>query len=240
MDLIYTLIAKITEREITYDDDFLNAISGVLRLFERLDAPILHLQGIPLLRTAENFDQLNDFFVYGLRWSFGTETKIRRLSFPSWTWAGWEGNVILIYKVLPLETARRWQGKVVGLEDAKGPIVPFVHAASHFYGTENPPVYLHIEGLVLPENTKFREDQFLNNDDRVRCIRNMSENPTKYSTYLILYRKLEEDDPSEYTYIILLERIDRKTWMRVCDLHLSHVENKKEWPILEKKTFRTA
>jgi len=93
-------IAQYTSRDLTYDSDALNAINAVLIEFQTRGCKLLH--GIPRwlddsnLRT-EKARYKNYHFNYGLCWIHGfgphNHHPRRRPEFPSWSWAGWTGNV---------------------------------------------------------------------------------------------------------------------------------------------------
>lgn len=68
----------------TNDGDSLNAILGLLSVWERTLLPSGCIWGIPVKEHPQ-----------GLGWMHGRTSKPkRRPAFPSWSWAGWEGEVL--------------------------------------------------------------------------------------------------------------------------------------------------
>lgn len=81
--------------ELSHDADSLNAMMGILRAYETLPSSGRHASnffGIPM--------GFNDFlskgyqkdFIEGLKWTHLQPSR-RRTGFPSWSWAGWAGEV---------------------------------------------------------------------------------------------------------------------------------------------------
>ena len=72
-----------TSRSLTLSNDMLNAFAGISKVFESQMRTVMYY-GLPV-----------GFFDLALLWS--TDNVIRhRLGFPSWSWAGWVGNVNFI------------------------------------------------------------------------------------------------------------------------------------------------
>ncbi|KAI9729556.1 MAG: hypothetical protein M1834_006752 [Cirrosporium novae-zelandiae] len=72
-----------TNRQMSYEHDSLNACLGILSRLCSFYPPMDFIWGMPL----QNFPN-------SLRWFHGRNVKPkRRLGFPSWSWAGWEGQV---------------------------------------------------------------------------------------------------------------------------------------------------
>ena len=101
-------IKQYTSRDLTYEEDSLNALKGVLNRFPNQPYPIEHLWGVPLQPkphliypffadppTTQALIFSSFDFAYGLCWTHGAKnfTSWRRGSFPSWSWAGWVGTV---------------------------------------------------------------------------------------------------------------------------------------------------
>ncbi|KAG6357585.1 hypothetical protein INS49_013462 [Diaporthe citri] len=86
---IFFHINEYSKRSLTYPSDSLNAFLGVLRAYERLRPPAMHIWGIPFLLDSDgNIRQPG----YGLLWRAGVGYSLRRIrGLPSWTWAGWNG-----------------------------------------------------------------------------------------------------------------------------------------------------
>ncbi|KAH7310537.1 heterokaryon incompatibility protein-domain-containing protein [Stachybotrys elegans] len=89
IDPIGYAIKQYSMRNLTLDSDSVNAFAGILGHFRSLQPQISHIFGIPYLKTSSPLD-----LVYYLSWSHEWGTSWRRRScFPSWTWAGWAGEV---------------------------------------------------------------------------------------------------------------------------------------------------
>jgi Heterokaryon incompatibility protein (HET) len=85
---IWTHIENYTARSLTYDSDSINALLGVLQDFRN---PIYHHWGLPFIRGADGAASRS--LEVSLRWKHGDKGASRRPAFPSWSWAGWEGEV---------------------------------------------------------------------------------------------------------------------------------------------------
>jgi len=87
-------IEAYSQRDLTYDSDVLNGISGIFRAFEQLYTPIYQLRGIPFLPDQYSNPERKRTrqFALGLCWQHKTEVQ-RREGFPSWSWTGWKGVV---------------------------------------------------------------------------------------------------------------------------------------------------
>ncbi|KAK4196605.1 heterokaryon incompatibility protein-domain-containing protein [Triangularia verruculosa] len=90
----WTLIANYTERRMTHDVDSLNAILGIISLVERMQPAAACVWGLPLALSPQTLGWMHIFEVGEPR---------RREAFPSWSWAGWEGEVTISDKLLLAE-----------------------------------------------------------------------------------------------------------------------------------------
>ncbi|KAF2129809.1 HET-domain-containing protein [Dothidotthia symphoricarpi CBS 119687] len=98
-------LQEYTKRKLSYQEDALNAVSGVFRAFTLLPTPIAQYWGIPLSYRAflpnghwSPHDNLPTnpmvAFCFGLLWrSCGPSHAKRRDGFPSWSWSGWNASV---------------------------------------------------------------------------------------------------------------------------------------------------
>jgi hypothetical protein len=76
------LVGSYNNRLLTYQSDALQAFSAVINALSRsFQGGFLH--GTPEL-----------FFDFGLLWRPNTPSRRRSDEFPSWSWVGWEGNVV--------------------------------------------------------------------------------------------------------------------------------------------------
>lgn len=78
------LIREYTMRRLSFGSDAIDAVSGILKTFE--DEEIRHFWGVPLWKKNR----------FPIDWyhTDPTVTYARRTEFPSWTWAGWEGQIM--------------------------------------------------------------------------------------------------------------------------------------------------
>ncbi|KAK5652810.1 hypothetical protein OQA88_9476 [Cercophora sp. LCS_1] len=84
-DVFWSVLNEYTRRKMTNDGDSLNAMLGLLNVWERTLLPSGCIWGIPLKDYPES-----------LGWLHRRSVKPRRrAAFPSWSWAGWEGEAYL-------------------------------------------------------------------------------------------------------------------------------------------------
>lgn len=104
---IASRIYEYSQRQLTRADDILNAFSGILRAFEKMDPPTYHLWGVPILsgtrgsdggsrRPADVNRPLCDGFLRGLLWKADSPC-VRRAGFPSWSWAGFSATKVVLF-----------------------------------------------------------------------------------------------------------------------------------------------
>jgi hypothetical protein len=106
LKLYRKLVEKYTSRNLSFDEDSLDAFSGITRAFQHLNYPVLHIWGIPFTippAVGVNFEPNSvekvDHLAHSLAWSHEytcwdlQHQPRRRPSFPSWSWAGWSGAV---------------------------------------------------------------------------------------------------------------------------------------------------
>ncbi|KAJ4992475.1 tol protein [Stagonosporopsis vannaccii] len=99
LSAFWTAVKAYSQRSMTFDSDALTALEGILRRFQASPAFVYNIFGIPVvledgLRGEKDALLDNRLFIAGLSWHHGGAAR-RRKHFPSWTWAGWEGNVQL-------------------------------------------------------------------------------------------------------------------------------------------------
>ncbi|KAL5391828.1 hypothetical protein DPSP01_001118 [Paraphaeosphaeria sporulosa] len=97
LSAFWAAVKEYSLRCMTFDTDALAALEGILRRFQASPAFVYNIFGIPLVleegARGENDALLNArLFVAGLSWYHNGAAR-RRIQFPSWTWAGWEGGV---------------------------------------------------------------------------------------------------------------------------------------------------
>jgi hypothetical protein len=93
----WNVVKQYSARRMTYDSDALNALNGILRRFQASPSFVYNILGIPVHASPESEKSAlldPNVFLPGLAWSHINPPR-RRVGFPSWTWAGWEGAIHL-------------------------------------------------------------------------------------------------------------------------------------------------
>ena len=85
MNLFWGIIINYTSRRMTNDGDSLNAILGLLSVWERMALSSPCVWGLPLADMPQMLGWMHHRSV----------SPRRRPSFPSWAWAGWDGEVTM-------------------------------------------------------------------------------------------------------------------------------------------------
>jgi hypothetical protein len=95
---IMRYISAFSKRELTFEEDRVNAMRGIFRVFEGGRPPVYQFEGVPILppvhqpRRNRPYEKLSrspeEGFLIGLTWSH-SKPAIRGPYFPSWSWAGW-------------------------------------------------------------------------------------------------------------------------------------------------------
>ncbi|MCJ1396728.1 hypothetical protein MMC18_009620 [Xylographa bjoerkii] len=89
------IIIEYSSRDLSYDEDSLNAIAGIITHFCEIEATsstVSHLYGLPFLYR----DGQIQHFSHGFLWIHDIKTSedaYRRENFPSWSWVGWCGRI---------------------------------------------------------------------------------------------------------------------------------------------------
>jgi hypothetical protein len=90
MSNLAAFIGSYSGRQMSYPEDILLAFSGVFNAYATLIPEVRHLWGIPI------FPDVQKSFEFGLFWQFESRMhhkNIRRIGFPSWSWAGWYSTI---------------------------------------------------------------------------------------------------------------------------------------------------
>ena len=90
-DIIHFL-ADFSKRELSYPADAINAFQGIFQMFSKTEFPVYHIEGVPILSATSGTFVPEDSFIKGLSWYHAIPGK-RRPEFPSWSWAGWTGQL---------------------------------------------------------------------------------------------------------------------------------------------------
>jgi hypothetical protein len=102
----YELLRQYTARDMSCEGDSLRAAAGVMRYLEGGKVPVYQLAGVPFLFRAESVEEAHRSFLVSLLWvhrkTFPPREKsplphpTRRYHLPSWSWAGWKGEINFI------------------------------------------------------------------------------------------------------------------------------------------------
>lgn len=92
-----------TARDLRFADDSLNAFQGVLRMLSTQSLPLGDIWGLCYAQSQQSAEEYPGYsrlwtkeysFALSLTWMHvRNSAPRRRAAFPSWTWAGWEGQV---------------------------------------------------------------------------------------------------------------------------------------------------
>lgn len=89
---IIKCLQQYSRRSLTKESDILNGVLGLFKHAERLEKPVLHIWGVPLLIYLPQSPETGSSFVLRLCWNLKRPSP-RRRGFPSFSWAGWYGEV---------------------------------------------------------------------------------------------------------------------------------------------------
>jgi hypothetical protein len=92
-------VSEYYSRNLSYPSDALNAMEGIFKSFREQPAKraVYNISGIPIIPSAAvKFNNAPPTlpFLTNLFWHH-TQPGIRRSSFPSWSWSGWQSGTIL-------------------------------------------------------------------------------------------------------------------------------------------------
>jgi hypothetical protein len=96
VDVYWKHVSQYSRRNLTYDSDALNAILGLLEVFQVRRPAIHHFWGLPLVISSSLWERtasLADCLAWVHRTRNNSQQCRRRTAFPSWSWTGWEGIV---------------------------------------------------------------------------------------------------------------------------------------------------
>jgi Heterokaryon incompatibility protein (HET) len=130
---IMSYVAEFSKRHLTFPSDALNAMQGIFNSFSRGRRPLYQLAGVPIPppEAAINYHTLykstnrtpKESFLIGLSW-YHIKPGGRRQSFPTWSWAGWVGELSL-YLMFSFRSLERLNNVRVWIEDDDGSLLTF-------------------------------------------------------------------------------------------------------------------
>lgn len=95
-------VEQYSKKTLTYEEDPLNAFTGIMRRLSTNKNPVFQIWGIPILRNraaqseAPSRQDIYNGLIEGLLWAHLHQDRHparRRPGLPSWSWAGWVGKV---------------------------------------------------------------------------------------------------------------------------------------------------
>ncbi|KAL9113088.1 MAG: hypothetical protein Q9227_002700 [Pyrenula ochraceoflavens] len=100
------LITNYSRRNLTFEEDSLNAFAGIARHLAKSKNPIFNIAGLPFpyppkKQGSEPFHD-RDYLAKSLLWVHDNDDELgpicptRRPAFPSWSWGGWSGPVTFL------------------------------------------------------------------------------------------------------------------------------------------------
>ena len=134
-------IGEYSQKDLSFENDALNAVLGVLHAFKSAGVLANHISGIPSVplwqRSQPQLTKRVESLAAGLSWVADSRNVNpylkRRKNFPSWSWAGWSG-VGLRHWYFLMGAAYRvrdyYADIVVELEDEDGQLVPWNFSSS--------------------------------------------------------------------------------------------------------------
>ena len=151
-------VEEYSARELSYDQDSLNAFQGIIRRFSKRNIPILDIWGISYPASGDRKER-ESYLADSLCWShtrscwedFGTPR--RRPEFPSWSWSGWAGEVE--YRKREYSGKYWFKGRLrsVALEDRSGTLTTLDSSFPAILEHKNLlPRVLRVEAMVVPQN----------------------------------------------------------------------------------------
>ncbi|KAF5010827.1 hypothetical protein FDECE_3036 [Fusarium decemcellulare] len=94
MNDFFRTVQQYTTRDLTFDSDSLNAVTGIMRFLSKREPQILNCVGLPYPSLPDHEELVEPYLFASLCWYHKADTAPRRRAdFPSWTWAGWAGAI---------------------------------------------------------------------------------------------------------------------------------------------------
>ncbi|KAI1383102.1 HET-domain-containing protein [Hypoxylon trugodes] len=101
---IFTYISEYSQRNLTYEGDYLDGFLGILGSLAEAKYPIRHLFGVPIFPSVACDDSepcvsaikhksCGCRLMMGMNWGLENGARRRGHGFPSWSWVGWSGSV---------------------------------------------------------------------------------------------------------------------------------------------------
>ena len=154
-------VSEFNKRDLTFPSDAVNAMEGIFNSFSNGRRPLYHLVGVPIPPPESTYNYhtiykathrtLEECFLVGLSW-YHTKAVGRREEFPSWSWAGWLGDLEVEFMVRS-DSSSRFNNVKVWIEDDQGTLsdlptsAPSQPFSSHTYSHVR---FIHMEAFTIP------------------------------------------------------------------------------------------
>ncbi|KAI1414811.1 HET-domain-containing protein [Hypoxylon sp. FL1857] len=101
---IFRYISNYSERQLTYESDYLNAFLGILGYMAETNPALYHLSGVPIFPPVRydrhkkgSYTRIDRSYdgglMIGMTWKVKDGERRRGLDLPSWSWVGWKGTI---------------------------------------------------------------------------------------------------------------------------------------------------
>ncbi|KAI1082285.1 heterokaryon incompatibility protein-domain-containing protein [Whalleya microplaca] len=187
--LLHKLLEIYTSKHLTMDSDALDGFQGAMKVFSRADPSFCTFQGLPvwhisyqLLLSRSKSQKANIYklekrtLIWALCWvhfnpiGFSMEIDnryVRRIEFPSWSWAGWKNKIYFsLFSLFPAFSRWRHIMEIHAIEGRSGRVVDWPEAPSYFAGGSDAPLFLIGEAYMLPIDVMGQELDSWNLDVR--------------------------------------------------------------------------
>lgn len=102
-EAIFDIISSYSTRSLSFTNDRLNGLQGLLNALAAEDQPAYHVQGVPIISKSRDYQAcgprrtmpkwpLETAFMVGMTWSVKPQLR-PDTEFPSWSWLAWSGQV---------------------------------------------------------------------------------------------------------------------------------------------------
>jgi Heterokaryon incompatibility protein (HET) len=161
-------VHQYSSKNLSFEEDALEAFAGITSHLQRARDPIFQAWGVPFwYPRGKAAAEVCKSIVVGLLWRNipdrdpKSKKPYRRPGFPSWSWAGWVGQVEFLIPV----SYPMFESKVVGvhLEYESGNLVKLNNVFSNpsrVMKDFSAPLALHLEALVTPISSIAIDDPF--------------------------------------------------------------------------------
>lgn len=155
-------LSKYSRRELSVEADDIRAFEGIFNNFKKMQFPIHHFLGIPIMQAVIQGSDLelvparhsrSEAFAAGLSWK-NTAPGTRRTQFPTWSWAGWTAEIVynnsLCRTGLKLENESRFKVFVENHDGSLSDMDEYDDASLEQELRNSSGKFVHIEAWTIP------------------------------------------------------------------------------------------